>query len=360
MVTNLPEAAKSQWKRVVEAKTPEEKLEELKKFLSLVPKHKGTKNLIKQCKRQMAKLREEIEERRKRKTGVYVSNWVKSKHGEARIGVLGFDQSIIYELFNFLSHKNAESFPYWLYEPYYSIYEANNIQFQLVALPPLGVKDSLDYKIYNYLKTCDFVIVVFSDSPPQKILEELAAKGIKITSRRLSIDITKLPSGGIRVIGPYKGSRSDLETLLRTYRIYNAVIKLSDEATLEDIENAILDVYIEIPGILVQHNYNNNYIYYRVAREHLSEPMRLDKITLLKEILDILGMIRIYTSPDGKEVSERPVLIRKGATVHELAGILHKDLQEKFRYAYIVREGVKIKVSKHYVLSDGDIVHICT
>jgi len=357
MVTNLPEAAKSQWKRVVEAKTPEQKLEELKKFLSMVPKHKGTKNLIKQCKRQMARLREEIEERKKKKTGVYISNWLKSKHGEGRIAIIGFSHEAIEKAFRYLSHKDVQ-YPYWLYEPFYSIYEVDNIQFQLVSTPPLGIKDSLDYKIYNYLKTCDFVIGALAPhESPEQFIENLESKGISISAKNISVKIIKTPTGGIRVVGMYKGSYKALETLLREYRIYNAIVKIDDEAELEDIENAILDIKINIPGVLISSS-PSNFVYYTIHDGAISAPQPLNKNKLLEEVLKALNLMRIYTSPNGKQVSEKPILLKRKSTVYDLAGALHRELQEKFKYAYVIRGKNKIKVSKKFTLEDGDIVHI--
>ncbi len=40
MPANLPPEAKAKWLKVMEAKTPEEKLKALEEFLSAVPKHK--------------------------------------------------------------------------------------------------------------------------------------------------------------------------------------------------------------------------------------------------------------------------------------------------------------------------------
>ena len=70
--------------------------------------------------------------------------------------------------------------------------------------------------------------------------------------------------------------------------------------------------------------------------------------------------MRIYTSPNGKQVSEKPILLKRKSTVYDLAGALHRDLQEKFKYAYVIRGKNKIKVSKKFTLEDGDIVHIQT
>jgi len=60
MPANLPAEAKHKWAKISTVKNPREKLELLKEFFSLIPKHKGTAKLCVQVKRQMAKLRVEM------------------------------------------------------------------------------------------------------------------------------------------------------------------------------------------------------------------------------------------------------------------------------------------------------------
>jgi hypothetical protein len=69
MPTNLPAEAKRKWAEVSACRNPREKLRLMQEFLSLVPKHKGTAKLCAQVKKQMAVLRREIEEGKRRKTG---------------------------------------------------------------------------------------------------------------------------------------------------------------------------------------------------------------------------------------------------------------------------------------------------
>lgn len=57
VVTNLPAEAKAKFAKYMDAKTPEEKLRALEEFLSSVPKHKGTENLVRWARRRMAELR---------------------------------------------------------------------------------------------------------------------------------------------------------------------------------------------------------------------------------------------------------------------------------------------------------------
>ena len=57
MPANLPAEAKHKWKEASQSRRPEEKINKLQEFLSLVPKHKGTENLRAQVKRKIAILR---------------------------------------------------------------------------------------------------------------------------------------------------------------------------------------------------------------------------------------------------------------------------------------------------------------
>lgn len=69
MPTNLPPTAKKKWNEVSNAQTPQEKLEKLQEFVSLVPRHKGTAKLLVQTKRQIKTLKAEIEEKKRRRAG---------------------------------------------------------------------------------------------------------------------------------------------------------------------------------------------------------------------------------------------------------------------------------------------------
>ncbi len=358
MVTNLPEEAKAQWRKVSEAKTPEEKLRELQKFYSLVPKHKGTKNLLRQVRRQMAKLREEIEERKRKKVGTYISKWNKPKHGEGRIAIIGDDFLIISEAFNQLSHKDEEQNLTWQFEPSYSIIGDEHVQFQLVALPPLGISDSLDYKIFNFLKTVDFVFIVkSSEKEAVDFLKILYEKGVDLAPIKGSVEIIKTATGGIRIVGSLNISKVELEKLLRSYKIYHAIVKVDGEVSLSDIEEHILNLYIHRPGALLiikecleVFSIDSEFKLLRIGC--------LNKKELIEYLLNTLGLIRVFPRAHRDDVPEKPFVLKRGAKVIDLAEAIHKRLAKNFRYAIVVRDGEQIRVSKNFILEDMDIVEI--
>jgi ribosome-interacting GTPase 1 len=74
-----------------------------------------------------------------------------------------------------------------------------------------------------------------------------------------------------------------------------------------------------------------------------------------------LGRVRIYAKEPGKKPDlERPFVLARGATVHDLALAVHKDIAERLKYARIWGtarfEGQQ--VDRDHVLADRDVVEL--
>jgi hypothetical protein len=82
---------------------------------------------------------------------------------------------------------------------------------------------------------------------------------------------------------------------------------------------------------------------------------------LKRAILEISGIIRVYSKPPGKDPDfSRPFTIPSGSTILELAGFIHKEFVPNLKYARIwgsARFGGQ-RVEKNYVLKDRDIVEL--
>src|SRR4030042_1563611 len=89
MPTNLPHDAKDKWAEVEATRNPREKLQRMQEFISLVPKHKGTAKLCAQIKKQMATMRKEMEEKKRKRAGKGGPKFFIEKEGAAQIALLG-------------------------------------------------------------------------------------------------------------------------------------------------------------------------------------------------------------------------------------------------------------------------------
>ena len=74
-----------------------------------------------------------------------------------------------------------------------------------------------------------------------------------------------------------------------------------------------------------------------------------------------LGRIRIYAKEPGKKPDfARPFVLEAGATVHDLARMVHKDIAENLRFARIWGHARfdGQQVDRDHVLADRDVVEL--
>jgi len=85
-------------------------------------------------------------------------------------------------------------------------------------------------------------------------------------------------------------------------------------------------------------------------------------LELLKQTLfERLEIIRVYTKSRGKEPDRKsPFVLKKGATVEELAAKIHKEFVNQFKFAKVWGEDVYDgqMIQRGYVLHDGDVVEL--
>lgn len=88
-----------------------------------------------------------------------------------------------------------------------------------------------------------------------------------------------------------------------------------------------------------------------------------NKENIADRIWERLELIKVYTKQPGKEKDYPPIALKKGATVKNLAEILHKDFVKKFKFARIWGKGAKfdgMQVGLNYKLNDNNAVEFHT
>ncbi|RLG84788.1 MAG: GTP-binding protein, partial [Thermoprotei archaeon] len=92
--------------------------------------------------------------------------------------------------------------------------------------------------------------------------------------------------------------------------------------------------------------------------------LRGDGLDRLGETLfRLLDLVRVYTKPPNGKPSDKPLVVRRGATVIEVAKAIHSRLYREFAYARIWGPSARYpgqKVGADHVVEDGDVVEIHT
>ena len=388
MPTNLPPDARKKWAEVEATRNPREKLQRMQEFLSLVPKHKGTAKLCAQIKKQMATMRKEMEEKKQRKAGKGGTKFFIEKEGAAQVVLMGLTNVGKSCLLRAVTNAKIEvsSNPYTTREPVPSIMVHQDMQFQIIEAPALmeGAANGRAWGLQTLAlaRNADGLILMvdLSKDPTAQlslILGELEKARILVNKPKGRIDIErKFTGAGLRIILVGKlvdCSTRDVEELLRSYRITDAVVKISGEATLDDVEDAVFGSTTYKPAVVVANRIDSegSETKLKLLKAYIDSKMPVIAISCEKKygldmlgetLFETLGIIRVYTrEPNAKEFSQKPFTLKKGSTVYDLAKSIHTDFRERFFFAKVWAKRLVFspqKVGLGFLLEDGDVVEI--
>ena len=286
------------------AQTTEEKIEKLKKMLSVATKHKSSENLIAQLRTRLKKFQGEIERTKKLsksrggKTGI--------KKSEMQAVIVGFTNSGKSSLLSLLTKARAK-----ISETNFATIHAilgmmpyQGTQIQLIEIPAI---DS-DYYDKGIVYTADSILVLIQNLEELKKIEPL------------------LQTQGKKIIALNK---SDLLSELEKRKL---------EATLKSKYKNYEFVFISC-----------------LTREGTEE--------LKEKIFKSFNKIRVYTKEPKKEKSNNPIILEPETSVKEVAEKILKGFSEKVKETKIWGPSSKFpgqKVGLQHKLKDLDIVEFKT
>ncbi len=339
MPTNLPPDYFKIEKRFQEAESSAEKISLLEEMYSVVPKHKGTDHLRADLRRQLAKLKEEAQQSRKKRGGPPPVFHVE-KEGAGQAALLGAANTGKSALVRALTHAEPEvsPAPFTTWRPTPGMTQFENVQIQLVDTPPLA-RGYVDAGLFDLARHADLLLVVVDlQADPLSQLEECLSL---LEQHRIA------PTGWER---DYAGvERMGFKELI-------VLANKCDEGRLE----ADCAAFCELintpdsgpPGTPLK---------YKLEVIPVSAQNGRNFEALKQRIYARLGIMRVYARPPGEEPDlERPFVIRAGSTVEELGLKIHKDFGEHLKSARVwgssTFEGQM--VGRDYVLQEGDIVEL--
>ncbi len=284
------------------ARTLEEKIEKLKKMLSVAPKHKSSENLIAQLKTRLKKFLEQQEKSKKSgkssKTGI--------KKSEMQAVIVGFTNAGKSSLLSALTNARPEisETKFTTTEPVIGMMPYKGTQIQLIEIP------AIDSEFYD--------------------------KGLVHNADSILILITS--------INELKEIEEKIKTLGKKLIIFNKIDLLSEQEKRK-IEATLKSKYKNYEFIMVSCE----------THESLSE--------LKEKIFNSFDKIRVYTKEPGKQKSDNPLILEPETNVKEVAEKILKGFSEKVRETKIWGPSSKFpgqKVGLQHKLKDLDVVEFKT
>ena len=328
MPANLPPQYKEAEQRYREAKSHEQKLEALREMMALLPKHKGTDKLQADLKHRISKLEEEGEHAKHGGGHRFDPGHVR-REGAGQWVLIGPPNAGKSALLKALTsaHPEVAAYPFTTRAPQPGMMPFEDLQVQLVDTPAVTAQHVEPY-MSNLVHSADGVVLVVDVTaddlePGARTLRSLLARArVWPTSSPLPPDA---PPFAVQRPVFAAGNKRDLDP-------DGTFAALAREAVGGDLP------------------------FFPVSAEHGAglEDLR-------RALVAELHCIRIYAKEPGRKPDlERPFVMRKGATVHDLALQVHKDIAERLRYARIWGSAKfdGQQVDRDHVLNDRDVVEL--
>jgi ribosome-interacting GTPase 1 len=341
MPANLSPDYKKAEKAFRDAREEPDRLACLKDMLRTIPKHKGTEHLQADIKSRIKQLTEDLASPKKggRRSGPVHSI---RPEGAAQIALLGPPNSGKSSLHVELTGSKAAIGPYprTTHEPMPGMLPFEDVYFQLVDLPPIS-KDYMDSWLVNALQSADAALLIVDISDPEctdhvvTIRERLDEKKITLSGHWPGLN------------GHAADKSDDAQETPDPFRIYLPTLLVANKMDLnpnpEDL-TALEELTGEkFPAVATSIQ----------TGENLQ--------TLGSLLFRGLQVIRVYTKMPGKPPEmNRPFTVRSGATVLDVARLVHKDIAGAFKYARAWGSGVfdGQQVGPEHLLADADIVEL--
>ena len=381
MPANLPAEAEKALAKYQAARTIEEKIRALEEALSLIPDHKGTEKLRGRIKRRIAELRREAE-RKASLRAVRRDYFHVPKEGAAQVVLIGAANSGKSSLLRALTNAKPQvsGYPLTTTMPVPGMMLYNDVEIQLVELPAILTEDLEETQFTNrsigFSKNADLIVIVLDGARGpakqlERILEIYDESGVSFRRKRCEIEIEKKDSGGIRLVvfGSLGVDVREVEDLLRSVGIRNAVVRVRGEASIEDFEEVVIREMTHKRGLIAVNKIDQaapgsleevKNIAGEIPVVAVSAENGAGLEDLKRQIFNSLNLIRVYTRKAGI-TSDKPIILPRNSTIRDLAEIIHRDFAEKMKYARVWGASVKVqgqRVGPDHVLEDGDIVEI--
>ncbi len=310
------------------ATTLEEELKCLQTMLKEIPKHKGTDHLQAELKSKISKAKKELAA--EKSTGKRTRGLRIPRQGAGTAVLLGGPNSGKSRLVAALTRATPEvaPYPFTTTVPAPAMMPWEDVTVQLIDTPPITA-DYLDSHLHGIIRAADLALLLVDLEGEDGV--ELCQEALDRLSR------TKTRLG--------RQSRLDEEDVGLSYtRTFLAPNKIDAPGAAERLELLHELVPMDFPEYVVS-----------AERGTGLEPLR-------EAIYRAMDVIRVYSKlPSAKQPDrDRPFTIRRGGTLLEMAGMVHKDFVSGLKYARVwgaaVHDGTPVKGD--YVLHDQDVVEL--
>lgn len=329
MAVNLPPQYHDAEARYKKAQTLEDKLVALKEMWVLLPKHKASEKVQADLKTKISELTDQIEQAKSGPKKVPHGVFKIPRQGAGTVVLVGPPNAGKSQLLTQLTKATptVAPYPFTTREPIPGMMDYEDVRVQLVDLPPI-TSDHYEPFITDVTRAADAALLF------------------------LDLADDEGPAATQAVIDRLRQARRELVPPGTPQSDDPAVYAIPTLLVANKCDDDAADIRLE----LAREELGNRFPLYVISAQ------RGDGLAELRRaIFETLGVIRIYTKQPGQAPDlTSPFTLPQGATVADLAGKIHRDLEDRVKSARVWGTGVHDgqTVGRDHVLHDKDIVEL--
>jgi small GTP-binding protein len=290
-------------------------------MLALIPKHKGTEKLQGDLKKRLSKLRGELQ--KKKATSRKSEPGHVEREGIGQVVLVGLPNVGKSTILSQMTKANplVADYPFTTRSPLPGMMEYENVQIQLVDLPPIS-GEYMESWLPGIIRQADLALLVI-DLSAEDLLEQIDKVKEVLNENRIVLETEAMQTGGIYKKALIVANKLDLpgsqENLMVLQELY-------------DPKNPIIPV---------------------------SAGKGINLEELKSHIYNALDIVRVYTKAPGKEVNyNEPLAMKKGSNILDVAQSIHKDFSQRLKFARIWGKDKYAgqKVHRDHIIQEGDII----
>ena len=343
MPTNVTPDYKKAEEAYRAAREPPDRLACLREMLRTIPKHKGTEHLQADIKSRIKQITEELAGPKKGARRSGPSHTVRPE-GAAQIALIGPPNAGKSALHVRLTGSRADVGPYTFATklPLPGMMPYQDVYFQLVDLPPVSA-DFMEPWLVATLQTADAAMLVIDLADPECV-DHVQAIQQRLGEKKIFLD-EHWPGLGHQ---PRRAaSTDDDEELADPFRLEIPTLLIANKCDLEPDPDE-LAVFEELIGVR-----------FPALACSAETGEGLDELGPL--LFKGLEVVRVYTKARGRRTDDtRPFTLRRGATVLNVARLVHKEMASDFKFARLWGSGVfdGQQVGSDHIVADRDIIEL--
>jgi hypothetical protein len=305
-----------------------EQLACLQDMLRELPKHKASEKIQSELKQKISRAKQEVEN--ERKTGKRANAVRIAPQGAGTVAILGGPNAGKSQLLASLTRATPEiaPYPFTTRAPLPGMMDFEGVPIQLIDTPPITA-DYLEPYMQDLIRGVDVAVL---------IVDLAADEGIEHVQQVLD----KLNSTRTRLANRTYLDETDVGlSYTRTLLVPNKLDAAGAADRLEFLHEWRRPDFPEYP---------------------VSAVVGTGLAALREAIFRALGVIRIHTKLPAEQEPDRsrPLILRSGGTVLELAELIHEELAAKLAFARVWSHGEQeaAQVKGDHVLQDQDVVEL--